>query len=88
MATIPLERVENGTAGCLPSRGVVAMASLITAESAIFCIFVVAYRYYPGRDVTGPTPQKVLELPIFGTVCLLSSSFFIWLAEHAIEQGK
>ena len=88
MGTIPLERMENGAEWHLPSRGVVAMASLITAESAIFCIFVVAYLYYLGRDVTGPTPQQVLELPIFGTVCLLSSSFFIWLAERAIELGK
>jgi cytochrome c oxidase subunit 3/cytochrome o ubiquinol oxidase subunit 3 len=30
----------------------------------------------------------VLELPIFGTVCLLSSSLFIYLAEHAISAGK
>ena len=64
------------------------MASLITAESAIFTIFVVAYLYYLGRDITGPTPRQVLELPIFGTVCLLSSSGFIMLAEHAIEHGR
>ncbi len=88
MSTIPLERVENGASWILPSRGVVAMASLITAESAIFSIFVVAYLYYLGRDVTGPTPKQVLDLPIFGTVCLLSSSFFIWLAERAIEHGR
>jgi cytochrome c oxidase subunit 3/cytochrome o ubiquinol oxidase subunit 3 len=72
----------------LPSRGVVAMASLITAESSIFTIFVVAYLYYLGRDVVGPTPREVLELPIFGTVCLLSSSFFIVLAEHAITHAR
>ncbi|MBW8869530.1 MAG: heme-copper oxidase subunit III, partial [Acidobacteriales bacterium] len=60
------------------------MASLIVAESAIFTIFVVAYIYYMGRDVSGPKPHDVLEVPILGTVCLLSSSFFIWLAEHAI----
>ena len=36
----------------------------------------------------GPTPREVLELPIFGTVCLLSSSFFIYLAEHAISHGR
>ena len=64
------------------------MVSLITAESAIFAIFVVAYLYNIGRDVHGPTPREVLELPIFNTVCLLSSSFFIWLAERAIEHGK
>ena len=88
MSTIPLEHVNDGAVWSLPSRGVVAMACLITAESAIFSIFVVAYLYYIGRDVTGPTPQQVLEVPIFGTVCLLSSSFFIWLAERAIEHSR
>jgi cytochrome c oxidase subunit III len=71
-----------------PSRGVVAMASLITAEASIFTIFVVAYLYYLGRDVTGPTPKELLEVPIFGTICLLSSSGFIMLAERAIEHGR
>ena len=31
---------------------------------------------------------EVLEIPIFGTVCLLSSSGFIMLAERAIEHGR
>jgi cytochrome c oxidase subunit 3 len=88
MGTVALNRVESEAEWRLPSRGVVAMASLITAESAIFTIFVAAYLYYIGRDVTGPTPREVLEVPIFGTVCLLSSSFFIWLAERAIEHGR
>jgi len=88
MSTIPLEHAGNGEPWRLPSRGVVAMAALITAESAIFTIFVTAYLYYIGRDVNGPTPREVLEIPIFGTVCLLSSSGFIILAEHAIEHGK
>jgi cytochrome c oxidase subunit 3/cytochrome o ubiquinol oxidase subunit 3 len=88
MSTIALDRVEKDTPWRQPSRGVVAMASLITAESAIFTIFVVAYLYYLGRDVGGPTPREVLEIPYFGTVCLLSSSFFIWLAERAIEHAK
>ena len=64
------------------------MAGLIIAESAIFTIFIVAYLYYLGRDVTGPSPREVLEIPIFGTICLLSSSGFIILAERAIEHGK
>jgi cytochrome c oxidase subunit 3/cytochrome o ubiquinol oxidase subunit 3 len=87
VSTIPLQHAENEP-WQLPSRGVVAMASLITAESAIFTIFVVAYLYYLGRDVTGPTPRDVLEIPILGTVCLLSSSFFIVLAEHAITHAR
>lgn len=88
MSTIPLEHARNEEQWRLPSRGVVAMASLIVAESAIFTIFVTAYLYYLGRDVNGPTPREVLEIPYFGTVCLLSSSFFIVLAERAIEHAK
>lgn len=88
MSTIPLEHVKNEGEWRLPSKGTVAMASLITAESAIFTIFVVAYLYYLGRDVQGPTPKEVLEVPIFYSVCLLSSSFFIWLAEHAIAHAR
>jgi len=71
----------------LPSRGTVAMLSLIIGESAIFTIFVVAYIYYIGRSVSGPTP-KILDIPIFMTVCLLSSSFTIMVAEHAIDHGR
>lgn len=88
MATVPLQHAMNEGEWKQPSRGMVAMASLITAESSIFTIFVVAYLYYLGHDVSGPTPHDVLEIPYFGTVCLLSSSGFIMLAEHAIEQGK
>jgi cytochrome c oxidase subunit 3/cytochrome o ubiquinol oxidase subunit 3 len=87
VSTIPLQHAESQP-WRLPSRGVVAMSALITAESAIFTIVVVAYLYYVGRDVSGPTPREVLEIPIFGTVCLLSSSFFIVLAEHAITHAK
>jgi len=41
------------------------MACLIFAESAIFTIFVVAYLYYVGKSLTGPTPREVLETPHF-----------------------
>ena len=88
MSTIPIEHGNDQEQWRLPSRGVVAMTGLIVAESAIFTIFVTAYLYYLGRDVTGPTPREVLEIPIFGTICLLSSSGFIMLAERAIEHAK
>jgi cytochrome c oxidase subunit 3 len=88
MSTVPLPHIENDAPWHLPSRGRVGMACLIVAETAIFAIFVVAYIYYIGRDVYGPKPQDVLKLPIFGTICLLSSSYFIWLAERAIEHGR
>src|SRR5579863_7861358 len=88
MATVPLEHVANEGEWKMPSRGIVAMASLITAEASIFTIFVVAYLYYLGRDIGGTAPKDVLEIPYFGTVCLLSSSGFIMLAERAIEHGR
>src|SRR3954452_14498838 len=72
----------------LPSRGKVAMAGLIIAESAIFTIFVVAYLFYAGKSLTGPTPAEVLETPIFFTVCLLSSSLTVHLAAKALARDN
>jgi cytochrome c oxidase subunit 3/cytochrome o ubiquinol oxidase subunit 3 len=72
----------------LPSRGRVGMYCLIIGESAIFIIFVVAYIYYIGRSLYGPTPQQVLEVPIFNSICLLSSSLTIWLAERALDRNR
>ena len=68
----------------LPDRGKVAMAGLIIAESAIFTIFVVAYLFYVGKSLTGPTPREVLETPIFYTICLLSSSLTIHFAAKSL----
>jgi cytochrome c oxidase subunit III len=72
----------------LPYRGKVAMACLIIAESAIFTIFVVAYLFYIGKSLTGPTPREVLETPVFYTICLLSSSLTIHFAARSLERGK
>jgi cytochrome c oxidase subunit 3/cytochrome o ubiquinol oxidase subunit 3 len=72
----------------LPSRGRVGMFCLIAAESAIFTIFVVAYVFYMGKSLNGPTPNEVLELPIFNTICLLSSSFTIHFAIRALRHDK
>jgi cytochrome c oxidase subunit 3 len=72
----------------LPSRGRVGMFCLIVAEAAIFTIFVVAYIFYLGKSVTGPTPQQVLEIPIFNTICLLSSSLTIHFADRALDRGQ
>ena len=77
-----------GTEWMPPSRGRVGMCCLIAAESAIFSIFVVAYLFYIGKSVSGPTPQQVLEVPIFYTVCLLSSSLVIYFAERALHRGQ
>jgi cytochrome c oxidase subunit III len=72
----------------LPSRGTVGMISLITAEIAVFTIFVVAYVFYIGKSVAGPQPKDVLDIPIFNTVCLLSSSLTIHLATGALRNAR
>jgi cytochrome c oxidase subunit 3 len=72
----------------VPSRGRVAMVSLIGAESAIFTIFVVAYIFYIGKSLSGPAPQDVLKAPVLYSICLLSSSVTIHFAGKALRQGK
>ena len=72
----------------LPYRGKVAMAGLVIAESAIFTIFVVAYLFYIGKSLTGPTPREVLETPIFFTICLLSSSLTVHYAGKFLQRGN
>lgn len=72
----------------LPARGRVGMFGLIAAESAIFTIFLVAYLFYLGKSLTGPTPKDVLSPPFFYTVCLLSSSLTIHLATKNLRQGN
>jgi len=83
---IPLE-LQPATAQ-RPPRGRVAMFVLIAAEAAIFTIFVVAYIFYIGKSLTGPTPQDVLAAPIFYSICLLSSSVTIHLAVSALSMGN
>src|SRR3979409_628929 len=86
-STIPFS-AQAETPWALPPRGIVGMACLIVAESAIFIIFVVAYIYYIGRSLSGPTPAQVLELPILGTVCLLSSSVTVHFSVGGLRRNK
>jgi cytochrome c oxidase subunit 3 len=69
-------------------RGTVGMACLIIAEAAIFTIFVVAYLYYAGKSLSGPTSSEVLETPIFTTICLLSSSLTVHFAARFLHLGR
>jgi len=81
--TLPAESAEWS----LPSRRKVGVIGLITTESALFTIFVTAYLFYIGKSTTGPYPNQVLELPILATICLLSSSLTVVLAERAFRRG-
>jgi cytochrome c oxidase subunit 3/cytochrome o ubiquinol oxidase subunit 3 len=84
-AVLPHSPAEAWT---LPSRGIIGMACLIVAESAIFIIFVVAYVFYLGKSLTGPAPRDVLQLPIFTSICLFSSSYTVHRAVSALEHSK
>ena len=88
MSAITTSIAPAPAAWSLPYKGKVAMACLIIAESAIFTIFVVAYLFYAGKSLTGPTPREVLAPPIFYTICLLSSSLSIHFAARFLERGK
>ena len=69
-------------------RGRVGMYCLIGAEAAMFTIFVVAYLFYLGKSVSGPTPKDVLHAPVLFTICLLSSSLTAHVAVRALGRGK
>ena len=71
----------------LPSRRKVGVIGLILTESALFTIFVTAYLFYIGKSTSGPLPKQVLDLPILATICLLSSSLTVVLAERAFRRG-
>src|SRR5258708_6938246 len=88
MSALPVTIPVTETPWALPSRGHVGMLSLIAGETAIFTIFIIAYIFYIGKSVSGPIPQHALEVPIFNTVCLLSSSLTIHLAVRALQRGK
>ena len=70
------------------TKGRVAMYCLIAAEAAMFTIFVVAYLFYAGKSVGGPTPKDVLHAPIFFSICLLSSSVTIHRAVQSWKRGR
>jgi len=72
----------------MPSRGTVGMLCLILAESSIFIIFIAAYIYYLGKSIVGPKPNEVLELPIFSSICLFSSSATVHFAVSALHHGR
>jgi cytochrome c oxidase subunit III len=84
-STVPVDATLE-TQWTLPSRGTFGMGCLILAESAVFIIFVVAYIFYIGKSLSGPRPAQVLELPVFGTVCLLSSSITVHFAVSALRK--
>jgi cytochrome c oxidase subunit 3/cytochrome o ubiquinol oxidase subunit 3 len=48
----------------------------------------VAYLFYLGKSLYGPTPREVLAVPYFFTICLLSSSLTVHFASKSLAHGK
>ena len=46
------------------SAGRVGMIGLIVAESSLLAVFVVAYLFYLGKSLSGPSPRDVLHVPV------------------------
>lgn len=88
MSSTAISPVSLDSQWSLPYKGHVGMLCLIAAESAIFTIFVVAYIFYIGKSLSGLTPREVLELPIFASICLLSSSLTIHVANAALRKAN
>lgn len=68
--------------------GKVGMVAFLVSEVAFFSTLIVAYLSYLGKDTIKPTPAEALALPLVigTTICLLSSSGTIHLAERGRSQ--
>ncbi len=69
-------------------RGKVGLICLLLTEVALFSIFVTAYIFFIGKSATGPTPTEVLTMPIWATICLLSSSLTVELAVRGLRKSS
>src|SRR5262245_63314903 len=69
-------------------RGRAGVIGFSVAETSLFAVFVVAYLFYIGKSLSGPSPKDLLELPILGTICLLSSSVTVALGSRALAAGR
>ena len=72
----------------LLDRGKVGVICLIFTEIALFSIFLTAYVFYIGKILNGPYPKDVLTLPIWATVCLLSSSLTVEMAIRSLRRHQ
>jgi cytochrome c oxidase subunit III len=84
-ATLPLSVTKNEAHNL--DRGKVGLVCLLLTEIALFSIFVTAYLFFIGKSATGPQPADVLTLPVWATICLLSSSLTVEMAVRGLKAG-
>jgi cytochrome c oxidase subunit 3/cytochrome o ubiquinol oxidase subunit 3 len=64
------------------------MVSFLLSEVAFFGTLIATYLSFVGKEQSGPTPAVLsLRLVIGTTICLLSSSVTVHLAERALRAG-
>ncbi len=66
------------------------MLSFLLSEVAFFSTLIVTYLTYMGKDPPGGPTPAVLSLPLVigTTICLLSSSATVHLAERSLRRGS
>jgi cytochrome c oxidase subunit III len=77
----------------VPERGLTpaqwGMVAFLVSEVAFFSTLIVVYLTYLGADQSGPTPALLtLPLVICTTICLLSSSVTVYVAEKSLRSGS
>ncbi len=67
-----------------------ATAVFILSEAVFFGFLIAAYLYYMPATVHGPRASNSLDPPrtLIFTICLLSSSGAVWLAERSALRGS
>jgi cytochrome c oxidase subunit 3/cytochrome o ubiquinol oxidase subunit 3 len=64
------------------------VATFLMSEVAFFATLIATYLSFVGKEQSGPTPAVLsLGLVICTTICLLSSSVTVHLAERALRAG-
>ena len=68
----------------------VGIWTFIGSESIFFACLIATYVIYKGRDLTGPTAETILEVPLttVTTFVLLMSSLLMVLAQDAYRRGE
>jgi cytochrome c oxidase subunit III len=77
----------------VPERGLTpaqwGMLAFLVSEVAFFSTLIVVYLTFLGADQSGPTPAVLsLRLVIATTICLLSSSVTVHLADKSLRSGS
>ena len=64
--------------------------TFLGSETLFFGSFIATYMIYAGRNIQGPLPHEILDVPLttISTFVLLMSSLAMVLALAAVQQGK